>query len=82
MQLIRRDCVPNGPELAFDTLAIAAYDGKGFTARPVTPCGACRQVMTEMAKASGHGFRVLLYGTECIYLLDDARMLLPLSFDL
>lgn len=70
------------PELAFDTLAIAAHDGKGFTARPVTPCGACRQVMTEMAKASEHAFRVLLYGTECIYLLEDARMLLPLSFDL
>ncbi len=70
------------PEQAVDTLAIAARNERGeFTARPISPCGACRQVMLETEHRFGRPMRVLLYGTEGICELPDAKALLPLSFD-
>ena len=36
------------PEHAITALAIAACNANGFTQEPVTPCGACRQVILEM----------------------------------
>lgn len=69
---------PNVPVL---TLAIAARNGGGeFLASPVTPCGACRQVMAEVQKRNGKPLRVLLYGTEGTYCIDNIDYLLPLSF--
>lgn len=70
------------PGQAVDTLAIAARNEQGeFTARPISPCGACRQVMIETENRFGRPMRVLLYGTEGICELPGAKALLPLSFD-
>ena len=37
------------PEAHPVTLAIAARNADGFTEQPISPCGACRQVMVENA---------------------------------
>ena len=70
------------PHLAVTALAIAARTNEAFTPSPVSPCGACRQVLSELRKESGRPIRVLLFGTQDVYLIEDAADLLPLAFNL
>ena len=71
------------PDQAVKTLAIASRTGSGELCKtPVTPCGACRQVMVETEKRFGKPMRILLCGTEEVYIIESAQNLLPLSFDL
>ena len=70
------------PNQAVDTLAIAARNERGeFLAYPISPCGACRQVMLETEKRFNQPMRVLLYGTAKIYEVKSITDLLPLQFD-
>lgn len=69
------------PFYAVETLAVAAYSNKKFIRQPITPCGACRQVMLETENRFKQPIRVLLYGTDCVYEVEQATYLLPLSFD-
>ena len=68
------------PDKAVNTLAIAASNSEGFTEQPVTPCGACRQVMLEAEQRYHRPIRMLMYGTACIYETRGTKDLLPLSF--
>ena len=68
------------PDKAVTTLAIAASNSEGFTVQPVTPCGACRQVMLEAEQRHHRPIRMLMYGTACIYETRGTKDLLPLSF--
>ena len=69
---------PNQP---VDTLAIAARNERGeFLQQPISPCGACRQVMLETETRFSHPMRILLYGTEGVYELEGVNSLLPFSF--
>ena len=68
------------PDKAVTTLAIAASNSEGFTEQPVTPCGACRQVMLEAEQRYHRPIRMLMYGTACIYETRGTKDLLPLSF--
>lgn len=68
------------PNQAIQTIAVAARNDNGLLKRPVTPCGACRQVMIEMEDRYNTAVRVLLYGTEGVYAIKTVRNLLPLSF--
>ena len=68
------------PDQAVKTLAIAARNASGFTGKPISPCGACRQVLLETARRHGSPIRILLYGTTEIYLTNGIDNLLPLSF--
>jgi cytidine deaminase len=61
-------------------LAIAAQTKGEFLKEPVTPCGACRQVLLESEKRFGKEIEIYLYGTEKIYYLKGIETLLPLSF--
>ena len=61
-------------------LAIAARNAVGLTAQPVTPCGACRQVALEVEDRYQQPMRVLLYGTEGVYVVGSMHDLVPLSF--
>lgn len=57
------------PEEAITALAIAARNENGLTAQPVSPCGACRQVILEMEDRYKQDVRILLYGTEGVYVI-------------
>lgn len=71
------------PDEAVVALAIAACDDEGvFTAQPVSPCGACRQVMLETEQRYGTPMRILLYGADSTLVIEGgAKELLPLTFD-
>ena len=68
------------PESAIVALAIAARNEEGLMAKPVSPCGACRQVILEMEDRYQCDVRILLYGTEGIYVIPNVKTLLPLHF--
>lgn len=69
------------PEARFRTIAIAARDTDGeFVANPVAPCGACRQSLLEYEMLAGENVRVILVGSEEIYILPSVKSLLPLAF--
>ena len=70
------------PDIPIRRLCIAARDTEGhFLRRPISPCGACRQVLLEAEQRAGSDIEVLLYGTEGIYIVRSIKDLLPLSFD-
>ena len=62
------------------SMAIAAYTNGSFTEEPITPCGACRQVILEAENRYKNPVRILLYGKSKIYIIESIKDLLPLSF--
>lgn len=70
------------PDKAVKALAVAAFTDGKFTNVPVPPCGACRQVVLEVERRYNTHIRILLYGTEGIYVIEGGiSELLPLTFD-
>ena len=70
------------PEKRILAICIAARDTTGsFTPRPISPCGACRQVMSETEDRQHAPMRVYLYGTDGTYIVQSAKDTLPISFD-
>ena len=75
------------PGQAMKKLAVAAWTdpgaGKkheaGFQKHPVSPCGGCRQSLSEYEKLYGD-IEVILYGSEKIYIFPSVSSLLPLTF--
>jgi cytidine deaminase len=68
--------------LAVQAIAITVRNEKKETNRPAAPCGACRQVISEMEDRQGKPMSVILQGESGeIYVLDSGKDLLPLSFD-
>lgn len=69
------------PDVPVRMLAIAArgIDGR-LTEDPVSPCGACRQVMLETETRAGQELKTLLYGKRIVYVIEGVKNLLPLSF--
>ena len=59
-----------------DTIVIGANQEN----HPITPCGACRQVILEMEDRYQAPVRIMLYGTEGVYCINSVKDLLPLSF--
>lgn len=68
------------PEHAITALAIAAKNVNGLMPDPVSPCGACRQVILEMEDRYQQPMRILLYGTRGVYCINSVKDLMPLSF--
>jgi len=68
------------PDIPVKTIAIAARNANGLLSKPVTPCGSCRQAMIETEQRFGQQLRIILYGTECVYVVDGIKNLMPLSF--
>ena len=68
------------PDQPVTSLAIAARKGKRFLSQPVSPCGACRQVISGVEERFGIPIRILLYGTDGILVSEGISPLLPLRF--
>lgn len=70
------------PDKAVEMMAIAARNGQAELERPITPCGACRQVLLETEKRFRKPIRIILYGAKECYIIEDGiKALMPLSFD-
>lgn len=69
------------PGKAVTALAIAARNDNGYTAQPITPCGACRQVLAETEQRGGRPIRYILYGTQGTMIIDGGTdAILPFCF--
>ena len=69
------------PDMKVRALAIAARnEEEGIVRSPISPCGACRQVMLETEKRSGKPMKILLCGSEEVYIVEGVTQLLPFAF--
>lgn len=70
---------PNQP---ITVMAIAYHHLKGKSNIPVSPCGMCRQAIREFEERTKHPIKLILSGMEGeIFIIEDAKLLLPLSFN-
>ncbi len=63
-------------------IAIAASTKDGLTEEPVTPCGNCRQVLSEEEMRNGNRIKIILSGKNRIKVIESCRDLLPLQFNM
>ena len=69
------------PNVPMKALAIAAVYNGELCKTPATPCGACRQVMSQYQLKSGIPMTILLIGGEKIWKFSKVEDLLPFMFD-
>ena len=69
------------PENIMTGIAITASQEGALCANPVTPCGACRQVMAQYQTKGGKPMSILLVGSNKIWKFEKVDDLLPLIFD-
>jgi len=69
------------PGIPIKTIAVVAKTEVFKISDPVTPCGACRQVISEYEMLSGQPIRIILQGnSDKIWILDGIENLLPMMF--
>jgi cytidine deaminase len=69
------------PGIAIKAIVISAKSMKFTVSSPVTPCGACRQVLAEYEHLQKQPIRIILSGEEGkVFVIDKVEDLLPLSF--
>jgi cytidine deaminase len=62
-------------------MAISFFNVNGNSNYPITPCGFCRQALLETIHHTGQSMQLILCGMEGeVWIIEDARQLLPLSF--
>ena len=69
------------PDKAVVKIAIAAGQNGVLCESPVTPCGACRQVMVQSQLKGGHPIEIILVGSKKIWKFAKVEDLLPFTFD-
>lgn len=69
------------PGAPMNALAIAAAQNGELLKDPVTPCGACRQVMIQYQLKSGNPMEIMLIGANRIWKFNNVESILPFVFD-
>ena len=65
------------------TMAISYDNLKGESNHPISPCGICRQSLSEYEQRTNQPIRIILSGlTGEVYIIEKAQQLLPLTFSL
>lgn len=62
-------------------IAIVAKNEGVVTKTPVSPCGSCRQVMTETAMRQKRKIELIMAGEDTCIIVHDVNDLLPLQFN-
>jgi cytidine deaminase len=69
------------PNMVINTIAISYNNTNGQSNRPISPCGICRQSLTEYEQRVKQPIRVILSGMKGeVYIIQKASQLLPLFF--
>jgi cytidine deaminase len=69
------------PGIAVSSLALTYVSESGSSDKLISPCGICRQTLSEYEQRFGQPIRLILGGISGeIYILDRATDLLPLAF--
>jgi cytidine deaminase len=70
------------PGVAVRTIAVCCKSLKAVIEKPVTPCGACRQVIAEYETRSAKPIRIIMQGEKGnVYASNGIDQLLPLMFN-
>jgi len=70
------------PEATAKAIAITAISDNYKINSPITPCGACRQVLAEYEYNAGTDMKVILSGDSGkVLIINNINTLLPFSFD-
>ena len=65
------------------TMAISYDNLKGESKHPISPCGICRQSLSEYEQRTNQPIRIILSGLSGeVYIIEKAQQLLPLTFSL
>ena len=70
------------PMQTISAIAISAYNKNNEEDAVAFPCGACRQVLLEYEKRQNSPIRILVCAKNEVYIIDSAKSLLPLSFNI
>lgn len=69
------------PGMAITDMAISYYNKLGESNSPISPCGICRQSLSEYEKMLEHSIRLILGGSQGkVFIIEKAADLLPLAF--
>ena len=69
------------PGIPIETMAISYKNLKGKSNNPISPCGICRQTLTEFQHRVHKSMRLILSGMEGkVQIVHNASHLLPLGF--
>lgn len=65
-----------------ESMAITASSTKAKLENPISPCGSCRQAISQAQVKSGNAIRIILQGeTGEVFIFKSIDGLLPMSFD-
>jgi cytidine deaminase len=69
------------PEVPIKSLYISYHNTTGESDEPVSPCGMCRQAISEYEHRTHQKIRLIISGMEGkVFIFEHASLLLPLSF--
>lgn len=68
-------------DVAVQSMAVAAFKDGEMTVEPISPCGACRQVLKESEHRHATPIALILMGKEKTIKLLQSSYLLPLGFE-
>ncbi len=69
------------PNTKIMAMAVAVFHRGQFTQEPISPCGACRQIIREQEGRYGQDIALYMYGQSKIIMIDSIQLILPLSFN-